>query len=152
MNKTNSPSHCKQLERMYLSAPFNALFQPQIQVQEGQATITIELKPDYHHAANAVHGSVYFKMLDDAAYFAANSLEPEFFMLTTTFTTYLTRPVSEGTLRAVGRVVNQNRSQIIAEAVVYNAADREIGRGNGVFVRSKNRLNAIAGYRGDGGP
>ena len=134
---------------MYLSAPFNALFKPEIQVQKGQATIAIELKPDYHHAANAVHGSVYFKMLDDAAYFAANSLEPDFFMLTTTFTTYLTRPVSEGILRAEGRVVNQNRSQIIAEAVVVNSAGKEIGRGNGVFVRSKNRLSSVAGYAGE---
>lgn len=149
MNKSTNQAHYHQLERMYLSAPFNALFQPQIQVQEGQATITIELKPDYHHAANAVHGSVYFKMLDDAAYFAANSLEPEFFMLTTAFTTYLTRPVTEGIMRAAGQVVNQNRSQIIAEAVVYNHAGKEIGRGNGVFVRSKNRLQAIPGYRGD---
>ena len=131
---------------MYLSAPFNLLFEPTIVVSLGAAEISIKLKSDYHHAANAVHGSVYFKMLDDAAYFAANSLEINYFMLTTSFTTYLTKPVSSGQMRAVGKVVNQNRSQTIAEAVVYNDKDEEIGRGNGIFVRSNNQLINVQGY------
>ncbi len=142
MNK----NHYERLERMYSSAPFNHLFKPAISVSHKTAEIVIDLKPDYHHAAGAVHGSVYFKMLDDAAYFAANSVEEKHFMLTTSFTTYLTRPVSEGQMRAVGKIVNQNRSQIIAESVVYNADGKEIGRGNGVFVRSKNALEQIPGY------
>ncbi|MCB1583675.1 MAG: PaaI family thioesterase [Xanthomonadales bacterium] len=138
--------HYQRLEHMYLSAPFNRLFKPEIHIADSHAEISIELSNDYHHAAGAVHGSVYFKMLDDAAYFAANSLETEFFLVTTSFTTYLTRPVSQGIMRAVGKVLNQNRSQIIAEAVVYNSAEKEIGRGNGVFVRSKNKLESIQGY------
>lgn len=142
MNK----NHYQCLEQMYLSAPFNALFKPSITVNKGQSEISIELSEQYHHAAAAVHGSVYFKMLDDAAYFAANSLETNYFMVTTSFTTYLTRPVSSGQMYAQGRVVNQNRSQIIAEAVVYNAADKEIGRGNGIFVRSKQSLQQVQGY------
>ena len=142
MNRT----HFTKLQQMYLSAPFNLLFEPTIVVSHGAAEICIEIKPDYHHAANAVHGSVYFKMLDDAAYFAANSLEINYFMLTTSFTTYLTKPVSSGQMRAVGKVVNQNRSQTIAEAVVYNNKDEEIGRGNGIFVRSNNQLINVQGY------
>lgn len=139
-------AHYKKLQQMYLSAPINQFFQPTINVSEGETEISIELTKDYHHAAGAVHGSVYFKMLDDAAYFAANSLELEFFMLTTSFTTYLTRPVSSGLMRAVGKVVNQNHSQIIAESVVYNDSGKEIGRGNGVFMRSKNLLSSITAY------
>jgi acyl-coenzyme A thioesterase PaaI-like protein len=86
-------------------------------------------------------------MLDDAAYFAANSLEREVFVLTTSFTTYLTRPVSEGTIRAVGRVVNKNNSQLIVDAVAYDSDDIEIGRGNGVFLKSKTRLSDVPGYQ-----
>jgi uncharacterized protein (TIGR00369 family) len=146
MNIHKQELHFKHLEQMYLSAPFNQLFKPTIQVSDAHAEIIIDLKADYHHAGHAVHGSVYFKMLDDSAYFAANSLEKDFFLVTTSFTTYLTRPVSEGTMRAVGKVVNQNRSQIIAEAVVYNDAGKEIGRGSGVFVRSKKQLIHVQGY------
>ena len=32
------------------------------------------IKKDYFHALEAIHGSVYFKILDDAAFFAAQSV------------------------------------------------------------------------------
>ena len=92
--------HFRGLERMYLAAPINAFYEPSIEVLEGEATIGIEVEDKLHHAAGAVHGSVYFKMLDDAAFFAANSVEREFFVLTASFTTYFTRPVSDGSIRA----------------------------------------------------
>ncbi len=85
-------------------------------------------------------------MLDDAAFFAASSLEQSVFVLTTSFTTYMTRPVVAGELTAMGRVVNRNRSQIIAEAVLTDDEGREIGRGNGMFVRSRNALADAKGY------
>lgn len=85
-------------------------------------------------------------MLDDAAFFAANSLEREFFVLTTSFTTYLTRPVSSGRIRSEGRVVNHNKSQYIVEAIAYNSEDKEIGRGNGMFVCGKFPLKKARGY------
>jgi uncharacterized protein (TIGR00369 family) len=134
-DRTVNEEHFRGLERLYVAAPINDFYQPQIETSE-----------KYYHAMQAVHGSVYFKMLDDAAFFAANSLEPEVFVLTTSFTTYLTRPVSSGKLRSVGRVVNRNRTQFIAESVVYDSEGNEIGRGNGIFVRSKLPLRKAAGY------
>ena len=122
---------------MYAAAPFNEIYKPTMTIEEGTATIEIALSEKYHHSAGGVHGAVYFKMLDDAAFFAANSLEPEFFVLTTSFTTYITRPVAEGSMKAIGRVVNKNKSQFIAESIVYDSEGREIGRGNGIFVRGK---------------
>ena len=139
-------THFTRLQQMYLAAPINNFYKPVINVSEGQADIEIELSEKFYHAADAVHGSVYFKMLDDAAFFAASSLETEVFMLTTSFTTYLTRPVSSGKMKAIGKVVNKNRSQLIAEAIVYDADNKEIGRGNGIFVRSKVPLSEARGY------
>lgn len=138
--------HFKALERMYLAAPINEFYEPRIEVSEAEATIEIDLSQRYHHAAHAVHGSVYFKMLDDAAFFAANSLEREVFVLTVSFTTYLTRPVSHGRMRAMGRVVSRTRSQFVAEAIVYDGENNELGRGNGIFVRGKLRLVDAQGY------
>lgn len=138
--------HFRRLESMYAAAPFNAFFKPNMTVSEGQAIIDIELSEQFHHSAGGVHGSVYFKMLDDAAFFAANSLEERVFVLTTSFTTYITRPVADGNMKAIGKVLNANKSQFICEAVVYDAEDREIGRGNGIFVRGKFPLTEAAGY------
>jgi uncharacterized protein (TIGR00369 family) len=138
--------HFRALENMYKAAPVNAFYQPEMNVGAGTAVVEIDVSEKLFHSAGAVHGSVYFKMLDDAAFFAANSLEPDYFVLTTSFTTYLTRPVSQGKLRSVGKVVNQNKSQFIAESVVYDSAGKELGRGNGVFVRSKMPLQGVTGY------
>ncbi|WP_372777003.1 PaaI family thioesterase [Litorivivens sp.] len=138
--------HFNCLESMYAAAPVNEFYKPMMSVREGEAVIEIELSEKFHHSAGGVHGSVYFKMLDDAAFFAANSLEPEFFVLTTSFTTYITRPVASGKMKAIGKVVNSNKSQFIAESVVYDAQDREIGRGSGIFVRGKLPLVDAAGY------
>ena len=142
----NGKSHYESLVSMYAAAPINDIFKPRMTLSEGHAEIEIELSERYHHSAGGVHGSVYFKMLDDAAFFAANTLEPEFFVLTTSFMTYITRPVSSGPMRSIGRVVNRNKSQIIAESVVYDAEGREIGRGSGIFVRGKLPLVKAKGY------
>lgn len=139
-------NHFRALENMYAAAPINRIFAPTMIVSEGQAVIEIELSEQYYHSGGAVHGSVYFKMLDDAAFFAANSFEKDVFVLTTSFTTYLTRPVSRGCIKSVGKVVHKNKSQFISESVVYDSDGIEIGRGNGVFVQSKIPLNQALGY------
>jgi len=138
--------HFRALRNMYLEAPINALYRPSLEIREAEASIEMEVSERFFHAAGALHGSVYFKMLDDAAFFAANSLETERFVLTTSFTIYLTRPVSSGRLRAEGRVVNRGNSRFLAEAVLYDSEGREIGRGSGVFVRSQLRLADAQGY------
>ena len=140
----NKDLHYLALQNMYLAAPINAFFQPTIDVSEALATIEIDVSEKFFHAAGAVHGSVYFKMLDDAAFFAASSLERDVFVLTTSFNTYLTRPISAGRIRSVGWVVN--KSQFIAEAVAYDADGNEIGRGSGLFMRSKMPLKDAKGF------
>ena len=139
-------THFIGLEKMYLIAPVNAFYQPSIDVSSGQAEISIAVEPKYCHTAGAVHGSVYFHLLDSAAFFAANSLERDYFVLTSSFTTYLTRPVSEGAMRAIGNVVNKTKSQFIVEAIIFNGENKEVARGNGIFVRGKTRLIDVPGY------
>ena len=141
----NDIQHFKALENMYLAAPVNKYYQPKITVSDSKSEISIELKNSMHHSAGAVHGSVYFKLMDDSAFFAANSLEKEFFVLTSSFTTYLLKPVIDGELKAIGKVVSKTRSQWIVESVVYNSG-LEVARGSGVFVRGKYPLNQAKGY------
>ncbi|MGD8369500.1 MAG: PaaI family thioesterase [Desulfobacterales bacterium] len=143
-------AHFRALERMYLAAPINRIFQPRIAVSKGGAEIEIAVGEKLFHAAGAVHGSVYFKMLDDAAFFAANSLVADVFVLTASFTVYLTRPISEGRMRSVGKVVSRSRTQIIAESAAYNDQGKEVGRGSGIFVKSNIALSETGGYRADG--
>lgn len=138
--------HYRKLERMYASAPLNRFFRPQLHVREGEAEMVMPVRSEFFHAANAVHGAVYFKALDDVSFFAANSLVTDFFVLTVSYNVYLTRPVSEGTLRAHGRVVHRSRSLILAEAELTNDAGETVARGSGSFLPSKLPLSADIGY------
>jgi uncharacterized protein (TIGR00369 family) len=138
--------HFKSLENMYLAAPTNKIYLPKISIKASEASIEIEVKRDFFHTAGAVHGSVYFKLLDDSAFFASNSLEEDVFVLTSSFTTYITKPVSQGVMTSIGKVVNKNRSQWIAESIVYNDG-KEVARGTGIFVRSKLLLKDIPEYK-----
>jgi uncharacterized protein (TIGR00369 family) len=131
---------------MYHGAPINRFYEPVIRISEGRAEITMPMKPDFFHAANAVHGSVYFKALDDSAFFAANSLVTDVFVLTVTYTLYLTRPISEGEMRANGRVVHRSKNLIIADAELLDSSDRQIARGSGTFMRSQIALTPAIGY------
>jgi uncharacterized protein (TIGR00369 family) len=137
--------HYRNLERMYLSAPVNELYSPRIEIEEGRAVVEFEVGKRFFHAAGAVHGAVYFKALDDSAFFAASSLVPDRFVVTVSFNLYFTRPVSDGTLRAEGRVVGRSKSLLIAESVLFNG-DREVARGSGTFVPSRTELSEDLGY------
>ena len=138
--------HFRRLERMYVGAPINRFYAPTIRVSEGRAEITIAVKEAYFHAANAIHGSVYFKALDDAAFFAAASLVPDVFLLTVSFTTYITRPVSEGEIKAVGMVVDKTTNLFLADSAMQDSRGRNVARGNGSFMRSQVALTPDIGY------
>src|SRR6476620_9725028 len=139
--------HYRKLERMYLAAPINEFYRPEIRIGRGTTEIRVRLDKKFYHAANAAHGSVYFKNLDDAAFFAVSSLVEDCFVLTSTFNLYLLAPVSEGVVRSAGKVVRGGGSSFLAESVLYNEHDEEIARGSGMFVKSKIRLAPEMGYR-----
>ena len=131
---------------MYHGASINRFFAPRLTVSEGSAVLAMDVRPDFFHAAHAVHGAVYFKALDDAAFFAANSVVTDVFVLTVSFNVVLLRPVTEGTMTATGKLVHKSRNLLVAEAVLSNDRGREIARGSGTFALSKIPLNADVGY------
>jgi uncharacterized protein (TIGR00369 family) len=132
---------------MYADAPVNAIYEPRLTVSEGQAEVSIPIHSAFFHAAGAAHGSVYFKAMDDAAFFAASSLVVDRFVLTASFTVYFLRPISDGEMLAVGRVLHATRKQFLAEAELYDTKNNLIGRGSGIFVRSKIKLTPEMGYK-----
>lgn len=140
------PEHYRKLEHMYHNAKCNEYYAPQLTIDEGSTELIIEVQDKFFHGGNAVHGSVYFKAMDDAAFFAVNSLIADVLVLTANFQVYLLRPIATGALRAKGRLLTSAGSSFIAEAVVYNSEGEEIARGNGTFVKSRIKLTEEMGY------
>lgn len=144
---TNRDDHFRRLERMYLGAPANEYFKPDITIGEGTAEVTLAVRPDFFHAAHAVHGSVYFKVLDDATFFAASSLVRDVFVLTASFNLYFLRPISSGTMTARGVIVSRSARQLIGEGVIVDDNGKEIARGTGTFMPGRAKLDESLGYR-----
>ena len=73
--------HYRKLENMMYSGPFIKLTGIKALVKKGEAQMTLPVKQDFYHAAGAMHGALYFLALDNAAYFAVNSLVEDVFVL-----------------------------------------------------------------------
>jgi uncharacterized protein (TIGR00369 family) len=138
--------HYDKLKRMYELGPINRFFRPTLTVEEGRGEISMEVDERVHHAAHAAHGSVYFKMLDDAAFFAVNSVVEDVFVLTVEFNIYLLRPVAAGRITSVGRLVHRGRQLFVAEADLKDERDRLLAHGSGSFMPSEISLDADLGY------
>lgn len=131
---------------MYLEAPINRLYGPEIEIEQGAATIRQPAEDRFFHAADALHGSVLFKIMDDAAFFAANSLVDDRFVLTVAFDVHFLAPVTGGTVTARAEVVHDGDRLLVADARVHDEDDRLVARGTGSFMVSRIELTEEIGY------
>ena len=144
-------AHFRALESLYRAAPINRLFDSRLEiVDSGRSRIRFEVAEDHFHAAGAAHGTLYFKMLDDAAFYACNTLVTDRFLLTTAFNLLFTRPLRAGPVVAEGRWASGRRRVLIGEARLIDSEGEEAARGTGTFMRSRIPLSGLKGYRFDG--
>ncbi len=145
---TGAEAHLRALERLYAAAPVNQLFESRLDLPAaGQSVIRFDVSPRLFHAAGAAHGTVYFKMLDDAAFYAANGFVSDRFLLTTAFNLHFTKPMKEGPATAEGRWISGRRRVFVAEARIVDSTGEECARGTGTFLRSHIALAGLDGYR-----
>lgn len=142
-------AHFRKLENMYLATKIRHELYPstEITISEATAEISIIVDERYFHALDAMHGSVYFRMLDDSAFFAVNSLVEDVFVLTTSFNITLTRPVSSGKITAKGKLRFRSKNLFTAESTLYDEEGNEVAFGTGNFARSKAPLAEEIGYK-----
>ena len=149
LTATGAEAHFRRLEALYRSAPVNRQFESTIEITgPGLARIRFKVDEASFHAAGAAHGTVYFKMLDDAAFYAANSLISDRFLLTTAFNLHFTRPMRSGEAIAEGRWISGRRRVMIGDAHIICPDGEEAARGTGTFLRSHIPLSSLPGYTG----
>jgi uncharacterized protein (TIGR00369 family) len=140
--------HYRALESLYAAAPINRFFESRLEIVEGGVSrIHFTIDERHFHAGGAAHGTSYFKMLDDAAFYAANSLVSDRFLLTTQFNLLFTRPLSVGPVIAEGRWISGQRRVFVADARLIGPDGEEAARGTGTFMRSRIALADLPGYR-----
>ena len=149
MPPEGAAAHYRALESLYAAAPINRFFDSRLELTEpGQSRIYFSVDERHFHDAGAAHGTSYFKMLDDAAFYACNSLVTDRFLLTTQFSLLLTRPLGVGPVVAEGRWISGQRRVFVAEARLVTADGEEVARGTGTFMRSRIALATLPGYAG----
>ena len=144
-----SKEHFLKLQNMYAKANVNTLLYEttECEIEFEKATISLTVSDKYFHALGAMHGSVYFKLLDDSAFFAVNSIVTDVFVLTTSFNTNIVRPVNSGKIKAIGKLRYKSKNIFVAESTLYNAEGKEIAFGTGNFAKSKILLSTEIGYK-----
>jgi uncharacterized protein (TIGR00369 family) len=141
-------AHFRALESLYRHAPVNRHFDSRLEiVEEGFARIRFQVREEMFHAAGAAHGTLYFKMMDDAAFYACNSLVTDRFLLTTAFNLLFTKPLRVGEAVAEGRWASGRRRVFVGEARLTDSSGEEAARGTGTFMRSQIPLSGLSGYR-----
>ncbi|HEX8379938.1 MAG TPA: PaaI family thioesterase [Allosphingosinicella sp.] len=140
-------AHYRALESLYRHAPVNRLFESRLEiVEKGFARIRFEVSEQLFHAAGAAHGTLYFKMMDDAAFYACNSLITDRFLLTTAFNLLFTRPLRAGPVTAEGRWASGRRRVLVGEARLIDSEGELAASGTGTFMRSHIPLSGLPGY------
>ncbi len=144
----NNNNHYQKLEEMYLKANINTdlYATTTVNIKEGYSEVGLTISKNYFHALGAIHGSVYFKLLDDAAFWAVNSIVYDFFCLTTSFNIHITKPVSSGKLLAKGTLKFKSKNIFFAKSSLFNEKGDEIAFGTGSFCKSKVLLDPSIGY------
>ena len=145
--QSGAAAHFRALESLYRHAPVNGLFESRLEiVEKGFARITFEVAEALYHAAGAAHGTLYFKMMDDAAFYACNSLVTDRFLLTTAFNLLFTRPLRAGPATAEGRWASGRRRVLVGEARLIDSEGELAASGTGTFMRSHIPLSGLPGY------
>ena len=129
--------------------------EPVVRVDDGDRRgrlrpIRLEVREDLFHPAGAARGTLYFKMMDDAAVYACNSLGTDRFLLTTAFNLLFTRPLRSGPVVAEGRWASGRRRVYGGEARLIASGGELAASGAGTFMRSHIPLSTLAGYRPGG--
>jgi uncharacterized protein (TIGR00369 family) len=135
---------------MYRSAPIQKKYPGiALTIAKGSAEISVPIDESYHHAGGSLHGSVFFRLLDDVCYFAAMSEEKEFFYVTKTFSIQFFKPMQHGLLIAKSEEIVYKDREFIASASIYNENGKKLASGSGVFTKIPVKLDPSIGYKMD---
>ena len=131
----------QQLVQRYLDHPMHEGLTLTLSSNQGTSTLGITIHPGICNLVGTLHGSYYFKCMDDACFFAAISLKKHHFVATATFTHHYIKPASSGVLTAKAKVINQQGSKYICDCMIYNDKDEQCAYGSGLFVAPKQTYN-----------
>ena len=142
--------HFQKLIHMYMGANIQNKYPGiDLEIKKGYAKISLPVDESYHHAGGYLHGSVYFRLLDDVCYFAAMSEERDNFYVTKSFSIRFFKPFKEGLVIAEASDIKWKEDEFEVKGYLYNELGEKIAEGEGIFSKSTYKLDPEIGYRLD---
>ncbi len=143
MSTTNS--HTQKLAQMYNQMPFNDDLKPQMDIISlGECKVLATVNPKFFHGGGIVHGSIIFRLLDDACTFAAWSLVDTHVCVTKSLHIHFQKPINQGTMQAYGKVqeISQTANEISVEGNLTNQG-QEVARCTAIIARMSSLSKAM---------
>jgi uncharacterized protein (TIGR00369 family) len=144
----NVKSHYSGLEALFRASAINQIFESKLTIcGEGETRIDFVIDSKLFHVAGGIHGVVHYKAMSDAAFYAANSLFTDRFLLTSSFNLNFIKAVTVGPLVAEGRWVSGRKRILIADARLIDGEGEVVARGTGTFAPSSLLLSSFKEYQ-----
>ncbi len=141
-NKALLAAHFERLEQMYLSDDCNEKDDAGIRIQEGESEIVTPIDGQHFRSDGSLDNAICFKLLDDAASLAVNSVVRDVLVRAESFNVRYAHMKPAGELAARGRLLGLSEGLYLAESVVVDSEGREVCRGTGAFVKSDTALGS----------
>jgi len=141
-NKTLLAAHFERLEQMYLWDDRNEQGDAGIRIQEGESEIVTPIDGQRFRSDGSLDDVICFKLLDDAASLAVNSVVQDVLVRAEGFNVRFVPMTPAGELIARGRLLSFSEDQYLAESVIVDAEGREVCRGTGAFVKGDTALSS----------
>lgn len=140
-------SHWKKLENLFLGANIQQMYPGiSIQISANEACITWPVESGHFHGGNALHGAAYFKLLDDAAYFAAASIHTTSFLVTGTYSIKYIKPVYSGVITAKGVLAEPSGKYFKSSSRLFNETGELLAEGSGIFIPTTTLWSSLKAY------
>jgi len=116
-----SPAQLRRIQKAIATVPFAHLLGIEVEeVASGTATLSLEIRNELKQNHGVVHGGAVASLIDTATAFAIiTQLKPEERVSTVDLTISYLRPLSEGHVKAVARVLRAGRRLFVVSAEVF---------------------------------
>lgn len=137
--------HFRKLERMYHVLTVSRLLAVNLTVEAGTAVVEWSGRRGLDRAG-AHEDAICFRMVSDAALFAANSIEMENVLTTVDFNVRFLHGAAQGGMFCNGLAVHRADSLFFAQAELFDGQGRCLAIGSGTLRPTDVALASMAGY------
>ena len=142
-----SATHFEKLTRCGMKAKLSRFLNQEITIEKaGLARVAIPFHPELTQNANFFHAAVLFEVGDTAGFFAVNSMEETYSVLTVDYHINLTRPVQNEGIYAIGEVITAGKTLYVARSNIYTSSGKLAAAGQGTYMITKILLADLEGY------